>query len=159
MHKLQTPREPINIALVGKYVELHDSYFSVREALLHAALHYNRDLNLLWIPSESLEKGDPDALLRSAQGIVMPGGFGIRGIEGMIKAVTYAREHKVPYLGLCLGMQVMVIEFARHVLKSNEPNSTEFNASTKYPVIDYLPEQRSMKNIGGTMRLGNYPCH
>jgi CTP synthase len=158
VHKLQTPREPINIALVGKYVELHDSYFSVREALLHAALHYNRDLNLLWIPSESLEKGDPDALLRSTQGIVMPGGFGIRGIEGMIKAVTYAREHKVPYLGLCLGMQVMVIEFARHVLNSTEPNSTEFNPATKYPVIDYLPEQKSMKNMGGTMRLGNYPC-
>ncbi len=158
VHRLQTPREPINIALVGKYVELHDSYFSVREALLHAALYYNRDLNLLWIPSEALEKGDADALLRSAQGIVMPGGFGIRGIEGMIKAVTYAREHKVPYLGLCLGMQVMVIEFTRHILKSNDPNSTEFNPSTKYPVIDYLPEQRSMQNMGGTMRLGNYPC-
>jgi len=158
VHKLQTPREAINIALVGKYVELHDSYFSVREALLHAALYYNRDLNVIWIPSESLEKGDPEALLRSAQGIIMPGGFGIRGIEGMIKAVTYAREHKVPYLGLCLGMQVMVIEFARHVLKSNDPNSTEFNASTKYPVIDYLPEQKSIKDKGGTMRLGNYPC-
>jgi CTP synthase len=158
VHKLQTPRPAINIALVGKYVELHDSYFSVREALLHAALHYNRDLNLLWISSESLEKGNPDELLRDAQGIVMPGGFGVRGIEGMIKAVTYARERKIPYLGLCLGMQVMVIEFARHVLNSLDPNSTEFNPSTKYPVIDYLPEQRSMKNMGGTMRLGNYPC-
>jgi CTP synthase len=158
VHKLQTPREPVNIALVGKYVELHDSYFSVREALLHAALYYNRDLNLLWIPSESLEKGDADPLLRTAQGIIMPGGFGIRGIEGMIKAVTYAREHKVPYLGLCLGMQVMVIEFARHALKNSEPNSTEFNSTTKYPVIDYLPEQRKMRDKGGTMRLGNYPC-
>lgn len=157
--RLQTPREPVNIALVGKYVELHDSYFSVREALYHAALNYNRDVNLLWISSESLEKGDADSLLRSAQGIIMPGGFGIRGIEGMIKAVTYAREHKVPYLGLCLGMQVMVIEFARHVLNTNEPNSTEFNSNTKYPVIDYLPEQRAMRNKGGTMRLGNYPCH
>jgi CTP synthase len=158
VHRLQTSREPVNIALVGKYVELQDSYFSVREALHHAALHYNRDINLIWIPSESLEKGEADALLRSAQGIIMPGGFGIRGIEGMIKAVTYARDNRVPYLGLCLGMQVMVIEFARQVLNSNDPNSTEFNPDTKYPVIDYLPEQRSLQNKGGTMRLGNYPC-
>jgi CTP synthase len=158
VNRLQTPREPVNIALVGKYVELHDSYFSVREALHHAALHYNRDVNLLWIPSESLEKGDPDHLLRSAQGIIIPGGFGVRGIEGMIKAVTYARENKVPYLGLCLGMQVMVIEFARHVFKSSEPNSTEFNPSTRYPVIDFLPDQVDVENKGGTMRLGNYPC-
>jgi CTP synthase len=158
VHNLQTPRDPVNIALVGKYVELHDAYFSVREALCHAALKFNLDVNLLWIPSEILEKGDADELLRSAQGIIMPGGFGIRGIEGMIMAVTYAREHKVPYFGLCLGMQVMVIEFARHILKSPDPNSTEFNPNTKYPVIDYLPEQRTMQNKGGTMRLGNYPC-
>jgi CTP synthase len=156
--RLQSPREPVNIALVGKYVELHDAYFSVREALHHAALHFNRDVNLLWIPSETLEGTDPGQILHSAQGIIMPGGFGVRGIEGMIKAVTYAREKKVPYLGLCLGMQVMVIEFARFVLNSNEPNSTEFNAKTRYPVVDYLPEQRNMKNMGGTMRLGNYPC-
>jgi len=158
VHRLQTPRETVNIALVGKYVELHDSYFSVREALQHAALQYNREVNLLWIPSESLEKGEADAMLRSAQGIVMPGGFGIRGIEGMIRAATYARENNVPYLGLCLGMQVMVIEFARHVLHSSDPNSTEFNPDTQYPVIDYLPDQRDMQNKGGTMRLGNYPC-
>jgi CTP synthase len=119
VHRLQTPREPINIALVGKYVELHDSYFSVREALHHAALQYNRDINMLWVPSESLETGAADSLLRSAQGIVTPGGFGIRGIEGMIKAVAYARKHNVPYLGLCLGMQVMVIEYARHILNSS----------------------------------------
>jgi CTP synthase len=155
---LQTPREPINIALVGKYVELHDAYFSVREALYHAALQYKREVNLLWVPSETLEKDNADELLRSSQGIIMPGGFGIRGIEGMIKAVTYARENNVPYLGLCLGMQVMVIEFARHVLGNTDPNSTEFNPKTKYPVIDYLPEQRTMRNKGGTMRLGNYPC-
>jgi len=158
VHRLQSPRESINIALVGKYVELHDSYFSVREAINHAALHYNRDVNLIWIPSEELEKGDADTLLRSAQGIVMPGGFGIRGIEGMIKAVTYAREHKVPYLGLCLGMQVMVIEFARYIFNSRDPNSTEFNPTTCYPVIDFLPEQKNQQNMGGTMRLGNYPC-
>jgi CTP synthase len=158
VERLQTPREPVNIALVGKYVELHDSYFSVREALHHAALQYNRDVNLLWIPSESLEKGEADAMLRSAQGIVMPGGFGVRGIEGMIKAATYARENRVPYLGLCLGMQVMVIEFARHILHSSDPNSTEFDPDTKYPVIDFLPEQKTLQAKGGTMRLGNYPC-
>jgi CTP synthase len=156
--RLQTPRETVNIALVGKYVELHDSYFSVREALHHAALQFNRDVNLLWIPSESLGTVEADTMLRSAQGIVMPGGFGIRGIEGMIKAATYARENKVPYLGLCLGMQVMVIEFSRHIFNSVEPNSTEFAPDTKYPVIDFLPDQKNLQNKGGTMRLGNYPC-
>ena len=154
---IKTPREPVNIAVVGKYVELKDAYFSVREALHHAALYHGRDSELHWVPSETLE-GDGDSLLRSAQGIIVPGGFGVRGIEGMITAATYARENKIPYLGLCLGMQVMVIEFARHVFGSTEPNSTEFDASTPYPVIDLLPEQRSKETKGGTMRLGNYPC-
>ena len=155
---LETPREPVNIALVGKYVELKDAYFSVREALCHAALYHDRDINLTWIPSEDLEGDDSDSLLRSAQGIIVPGGFGIRGIEGMIKAATYARENEIPYLGLCLGMHVMVIEFARYVLGSTKPNSSEFDASTPYPVIDLLPEQKAIENKGGTMRLGNYPC-
>jgi len=155
---LETPREPINIALVGKYVELKDAYFSVREALCHAALYHDRDINLTWVPSEELEGDDSDSLLRSAQGIIVPGGFGIRGIEGMIKAATYARENEIPYLGLCLGMHVMVIEFARYVLGSTKPNSSEFDASTPYPVIDLLPEQKAIENKGGTMRLGNYPC-
>jgi len=155
---LKTTSEPVNIALVGKYVELKDAYFSVREALHHAALYHNRGLNLLWISSEDLEMGDCEALLRSVQGIVVPGGFGIRGIEGMVKAATYARENEIPYLGLCLGLQVMVIDFARHALDSNKPNSTEFDASTPYPVIDLLPEQKAVESMGGTMRLGNYPC-
>jgi len=156
----KTPCETVNIALVGKYVELKDAYFSVREALQHAALYHSRELNLIWVPSEELEKDGSSAmaLLRSAQGIVIPGGFGIRGIEGMIKAATYARENKIPYLGLCLGMQVMVIEFARHVLGSDKANSTEFDANTPYPVIDLLPEQKKIDRKGGTMRLGNYPC-
>jgi CTP synthase len=158
VRQLQEPHEPVDIALVGKYVELQDSYFSVREALHHAALHHNRDLNLLWIPSEALENDGGEALLRSAQGIIIPGGFGVRGIEGMIRAATYARENKIPYLGLCLGMQVMVIEFARYALGSSEPNSTEFDASTRYPVIDLLPEQKAIQDKGGTMRLGNYCC-
>ena len=155
---IKTPREPVNIALVGKYVELRDAYFSVREALQHAALHHGRDIALHWVPSETLESDGDYSVLRSAQGILIPGGFGIRGIEGMIKAATYARENKIPYLGLCLGMQVMVIEFARYALGSNEPNSTEFDANTPYPVIDLLPEQRDKEAKGGTMRLGNYPC-
>jgi len=156
--RLKTPHEPVNIALVGKYVELKDAYFSVREALRHAALHHDRDVNLLWIPSEDLENGDCDAHLRSAQGIIVPGGFGIRGIEGMVKAANYARTNEIPYLGLCLGMHVMVIEFARSALGSPEANSTEFDASTPLPVIDLLPEQKKKKSKGGTMRLGNYSC-
>ena len=155
---LKTPCEPVHIALVGKYVELQDSYFSVREALQHAALYHNRDINLIWVHSEDLEKDGGEALLRLAQGIIVPGGFGIRGIEGMVKAANYARTNGIPYLGLCLGMQVMVIEFARSALNSPGPNSTEFDASTPYPVIDLLPEQEGVENKGGTMRLGNYPC-
>jgi len=139
-------------------VELEDAYFSVREALHHAALYHNKDLNLTWAQSEALEENDDDTLLRSAQGIVVPGGFGVRGIEGMVKAATYARKNNIPYLGLCLGMQVMVIEFARYALDSDKPNSTEFDESTPYPVIDLLPDQQNIENKGGTMRLGDYPC-
>ncbi len=156
--RIKEPLEPVNIALVGKYVELQDAYFSVREALCHAALHHNRCINLLWIRSEDLEGDSSDTLLQTAQGIIVPGGFGVRGIEGMIKAAGYARKNGIPYLGLCLGMQVMVIEFACHVLGSSEPNSTEFCASTAYPVIDLLPEQKAIESKGGTMRLGDYPC-
>jgi len=150
--------EAVTIALVGKYVELKDSYYSVREALCHAALFHRRKLNLQWVHSEELEKKGGENLLRSAQGIIVPGGFGERGIEGMAKAAKYARENRIPYLGLCLGMQIMVIEFARHVFNSDEPNSTEFNPDTAYPVIDILPEQKKVASKGGTMRLGNYPC-
>jgi CTP synthase len=155
---LKEPCEQVDIALVGKYVELEDSYFSVREALQHAALYHNRDINLIWVHSEELEKNGVETELRSIQGIVVPGGFGIRGIEGMVKAANYARNNKIPYLGLCLGMQAMVIEFARDVMNAPTANSTEFDVSTEYPVIDLLPEQRGISNMGGTMRLGNYPC-
>jgi len=156
---LKEPCEPVNIALVGKYVELQDAYFSVREALHHAALYHNRDINLSWIHSESLKEDNVDVLLRSAQGIIVPGGFGVRGIEGMIKATRYARINDIPYLGLCLGMQVMVIDFARFALGSDKANSTEFDPSTPYPVIDLLPNQKGVEDKGGTMRLGNYPCN
>ncbi len=156
--RLNASLEPVNIALVGKYVELQDAYFSVREALCHAAIYHDRNINLLWIQSEDLEKDGDDALLRSAQGIIVPGGFGVRGIEGMVKAATYARTNEIPYLGLCLGLQVMVIEFARYALDSTKANSAEFDPTTPYPVIDLLPEQKRVKDKGGTMRLGNYPC-
>jgi len=155
---LKEPHEPVNIALVGKYVELRDAYYSVREALHHAALYHDKEINLTWVPSETLESGDADTLLRSVQGIIVPGGFGVRGIEGMIKSATYARENKIPYLGLCLGLHVMVIELARYALDSGKPNSTEFDTSTPYPVIDLLPTQRGIEDKGSTMRLGNYPC-
>jgi CTP synthase len=158
VERIKSPHEPINIALVGKYVELNDAYFSVREALYHAALHHDRELNLFWVHSENLDKDGTDSLLRNAQGIIIPGGFGERGIEGKIKAAKYARENEIPYLGLCLGLHVMVIDLARHVFDSDEPNSTEFNPSTRYPVIDLLPEQKNLKIKGATMRLGNYPC-
>ena len=155
---LKEATEPVNIALVGKYVELKDAYFSVREALCHAALHHGRSVNINWVHSEHLEKEGGEVLLRSAQGIIVPGGFGVRGIEGMVKAARYARENKIPFLGLCLGMQVMVIEFARHIFGTDKANSTEFDADTPYPVIDLLPEQKKIADKGGTMRLGNYPC-
>ncbi len=158
VERIKTPHDPINIALVGKYVELNDAYFSVREALYHAALYNDRELNLIWVHSEDLDRDGVDFLLREAQGIIVPGGFGERGIEGKIKAVKYARENEIPYLGLCLGLHVMVIEFARCLFNSDEPNSTEFNPSTSYPVIDLLPEQKNVADKGATMRLGNYPC-
>jgi len=158
VHRLKAPRELVSIALVGKYVELRDAYLSVREALHHATLYHNRDINLMWVRSEDLEQEGTEALLRSAQGIIVPGGFGIRGIEGMVKAATYARENGIPYLGLCLGLQVMAIDFARHILGLPEANSSEFNPATPYPVIDLRPGQKEIRDKGGTMRLGNYPC-
>ena len=157
--KLKTPKEPVNIALVGKYVELQDAYYSVREALCHAGLHHDRQINILWVHSEDLQSDGNINLLRSAQGIIVPGGFGYRGIEGMIAAANYARQNRIPYLGLCLGMQVMVIEFGRYALSSDKVNSTEFDPNTPYPVIDLLPEQHEVTDMGGTMRLGTYPCH
>ncbi len=156
--RLEALKEPVIIGLVGKYVELRDAYYSVREALCHAALAHNREVKIEWLDSEELD-GMADDKLGQVQGIIVPGGFGYRGIEGMIKAAKFARERKVPYLGLCLGMQIMVIEFGRYVFHTEKVNSTEFDASSAYPVIDLLPEQRGIEQKGGTMRLGTYPCH
>ena len=138
---------------------MRDAYFSVREALDHAALALGIEVNINWVQSSDLEKGKSWEKVRQADGIIVPGGFGSRGIEGKIQAIRHAREQKVPYLGLCLGMQLMVVEFARFILNSEEPNSTEFNPSTGYPVIDLMPDQRAITDLGGTMRLGLYPCN
>lgn len=158
--KKKRPR--VRIALVGKYVELKDAYMSVREALNHAAIHLGIDLDIDWIHSEKIERDYKDSALwesvTSADGVLVPGGFGGRGIEGKINAIQFARETKTPYFGLCLGMQLMVVEFGRNVLGFPEANSTEFKSSSPHPVIDLMPDQRGIVDKGATMRLGLYPC-
>ena len=152
------PKETVPIAVVGKYVDLRDAYISVKEALLHAGLGHNRDVQVHWVRAEDIEEQGPDPFLHSVSGIVIPGGFGPRGVEGMIETARYARENRVPYLGLCLGMQVMVVEAARRLLGKEHANSTEFEPDTIDPVIDIMPEQKTLTEMGGTMRLGVYPC-
>jgi CTP synthase len=156
--RLTHPEGRVSIAVVGKYVELQDAYLSVKESLIHAGIYHGVAPDIRWIHSESLESADVAAVLDGVDGIVVPGGFGERGVEGKILAAQYAREHLVPYLGLCLGMQVMVIEFARNVLGLAGANSTEFNPHTPHPVISLLSEQMGVQDKGGTMRLGGYPC-
>lgn len=158
--KIKSPRPELTIGLVGKYVELHDAYLSVVESLHHAGWFHNVDIRIKWINSEALEQmGDNcEEALEDVAGIVIPGGFGHRGIEGKIKAAGYARRNNIPYLGLCLGMQVAVIEFARNVLGMANANSSEFDAQTPDPVIDLMHTQRSISDKGGTMRLGSWVC-
>jgi CTP synthase len=155
---VRQPKPTIKIALVGKYVELQDAYMSVREALKHAALANGVEVEIGWVHSADLEKDKGWEVVRGADGILVPGGFGSRGIEGKILAARYARENKVPYLGLCLGMQVMCVEFARNLLGLEDANSSEFDRGTEHPVIDLMLDQRSITDLGGTMRLGLYPC-
>lgn len=156
--RLKEPGNQMEIALVGKYVELPDAYLSVKESLIHAGADQGAGINIRWLHSKEMEHPDADELLAGVDGIVVPGGFGERGFEGKIRAARYARENGVPYLGLCLGLQVMVVEFARKVFGSDEANSTEFYAETPYPVISLLSEQEGVQEKGGTMRLGGYPC-
>ena len=158
VERMNQPKEVVPIALVGKYVELPDSYISVKEALKHAGLFHDRDIEIQWVHSEDIERQGTDSLLKTACGIVVPGGFGSRGVQGMTETARYARENKIPYLGLCLGLQVMVVEYARNVLGLESANSSEIDPDTAYPVIDILPEQRAITDKGGTMRLGAYPC-
>lgn len=151
----------ITIAIVGKYVELPDAYISISEALSHAGMINNSEVDIKYIYSEDLEEKDDDDLkdlFKDIQGILVPGGFGQRGIEGKIKAIRYAREKKIPYFGLCLGMQCAVIEYSRNILDLKDANSAEFNPETPHPVIDLMPEQKDIEDMGGTMRLGIYPC-
>ena len=157
---LRNPKQTVKIAMVGKYVELHDSYISVNEALKHGGIATRSAVDIDWIDSESLEADgvDLDEVFRDVDGILVPGGFGSRGIEGKILACNYARTHKIPYLGICLGMQIAIIEFARNVLGLDGANSAEINPDTRYPVIDILPEKKNLTDLGGTLRLGKYPC-
>lgn len=159
LYALRNPVQKVKIAVVGKYVELHDSYISVNEALKHGGIKTRTAVNICFVDSETLENNkNPEKILAEFDGILVPGGFGSRGVEGKIIACKYARENNVPYFGICLGMQIAIIEFARNVLELENANSTEINAETPYPVIDILPEQKGVTDLGGTMRLGQYPC-
>jgi CTP synthase len=158
VRRIKRPKPILQIALVGKYIELPDAYLSVTESLKHAGWAHEVDVKIRWIDSELLSKETAEEQMAGIGGIVVPGGFGHRGIEGKILAAKYAREHRLPYLGLCLGLQCAVIEFARDVLGTEDANSTEFDMFTEHPVIDFMPDQRTMEEKGGTMRLGLYPA-
>jgi CTP synthase len=147
----------VRIGLVGKYIKLEDAYLSVIEALGHAGTHNDARVEVRWIDAESLDRSEAERQLGECDGVLIPGGFGVRGVEGKIRAARFAREHDIPYLGICLGMQIAVSEFARHVVGMDGANSTEFDPETPYPVIDLLPEQKEVRDMGGTMRLGADP--
>lgn len=159
VERMSHPQSPVEIAIVGKYVRLGDAYLSVVESLRHAAIATYGDLRLRWVNSEILEVEPPDNYLLGVDGIIVPGGFGIRGVDGKISAIEYARNRQIPFLGLCLGMQCSIIEWARNVEGLVGANSAEFDPKTDYPVINLLPEQQDVIDLGGTMRLGLYPCH
>lgn len=153
---IHTGKKHITIALAGKYTKLEDSYVSIIESLMHCSAHFKTKIDIKWI--ETSENGDVAEALKGVDGVIVPGGFGSRGVEGKIKVVRYCRENKIPFLGLCYGLQLAVVEFARHVCGLDDANTTEVNKNTKHPVIDILPEQKAVKDMGGTMRLGAYPA-
>ena len=148
----------VKIGLVGKYVSLQDAYLSVAESLKHAGYDFKKDIEIKWINSENLDSTNYKEELADVDGILVPGGFGDRGVEGKILAIQYARENNVPYLGICLGMQLATVEFARNVVGLQDAHSAELNPNTPYPIIDLLPEQKDIEDLGGTLRLGIYPC-
>ena len=159
VERMKHPRDEVNIALVGKYAGLHDSYISLKQALDHAGTAHHLKVNIAWVEAEELECNSPECILKEADGILVPGGFGVRGIEGKINAITYARVNKIPFFGICLGMQCATIEFARHVAGLKEANSTEFNPRTPHKIFFKWRELKGVKQLGGTMRLGAYLCH
>lgn len=156
--QLHNPKHEVTIALVGKYIQLHDAYLSVVEALKHGGIYINTTVNIKWVDSETVTDENVHEILSGVNGILVPGGFGNRGIEGKIKAITYARENNIPFLGLCLGMQLAIVEFARNVVGFNDAHSEELDPSTTHPVIALMPDQNGVEDIGGTLRLGSYPC-
>jgi len=156
--KLKNPQRKVKIAIVGKYIGLHDAYLSVVEALKHGGIEHRAEVDINWVESDTLSDSTVGDILGECGGILVPGGFGSRGIEGKIAACKFARENNVPYLGICLGMQIAIIEFARNVLGLEGAHSAELDPYTKYPVIDLMPEQKNVDQLGGTMRLGQYPC-
>ncbi len=158
IHRLRNPKTEVTIAVVGKYIQLHDAYLSVVEALKHGGIAAGALVHIDWIDSEEFEKDDISSKLSGADGILVPGGFGQRGVEGKIKAIKYARENNIPFLGICLGMQMAVVEYARNVIGFEDADSIEFNPDTPHPVIALMPDQEGVTNIGGTLRLGAYPC-
>ncbi|HJI32144.1 MAG TPA: CTP synthase [Lachnospiraceae bacterium] len=155
---LRHPTSKVTIALVGKYVQLHDAYISVVEALKHGGITNHATIDIKWVDSETITEDNVDGLLGEVDGILVPGGFGTRGIEGMITAIRYARENKIPFLGLCLGMQLTIVEYARNVVGFRDAHSIEMNPNTTHPVIALMPDQNGIEDIGGTLRLGAYPC-
>ncbi len=159
VHRAKNVHGTVTIALVGKYVALHDAYLSVVEALTHGGIENDVHVEIRWVNSEDVTEETAEKLLAGAHGILVPGGFGDRGIEGKITAIQYARTHKIPFLGICLGMQMAVVEFARHVCGMADAHSSELNPHTTHPVIDLMPDQVNVTEKGGTMRLGSYPCH
>jgi CTP synthase len=158
VHRVKSLKYTTEIAIVGKYVALHDAYLSIVEALGHAGIDCNTEVKIRWVNAEEVFDHNVAELFQGIQGILVPGGFGDRGIEGKVSAIRYARENNIPFFGICLGMQVAVVEYARSVLNLQGANSSEINPATPYPVIDLLPEQKDIENLGGTMRLGLYPC-
>jgi CTP synthase len=158
VHRVKNLKQTTEIAIVGKYVALHDAYLSIVEALGHAGIDNDSEITVRWINAEDVYDHNVAELLQGVNGILVPGGFGDRGIEGKVSAIRYARERGIPFLGICLGMQVAVVEYARSIVKLEGANSSEINPTTAYPVIDLLPEQKDIEDLGGTMRLGLYPC-
>ena len=158
VENLKHPTQDVTVALVGKYIQLHDAYISVVEALKHGGIYSHTTVNIKWVDSETLTPETVEELLGNVSGILVPGGFGSRGIEGKIEAIRYARTHRIPFLGLCLGMQLSIVEFARNVIGYNDAHSMELRPDTTHPVIHIMEDQIGIEDIGGTLRLGSYPC-